>query len=140
MSRLSVTRTIFSVLGYRTSDVYFSICAKSTAFHVSATTVSRLPASSSEIMNTSAAPFRTYTEPAFSGFPGSQGMRSSFISCLFRQCRLLGAEDHMDADILQGRLPWRPQIPRLPLGYTILLQAMVSVHFFITSQTVLSAM
>ena len=47
------------------------------------TTVSRLSARGSEIINTSATPFRTYTESTFSGCPGSHGMWVSFISCLF---------------------------------------------------------
>ena len=32
---------------------------------------------------TSATPLRTYTESTFSGWPGSQGIRVSFMSCLF---------------------------------------------------------
>ena len=81
--RLSVTRTIFSVRGYRVSEVYRRISAKSNAVRVCVTTVSLLPARGSEIMKTSATPLRTYTESTFSGWPGSQGIRVSFMSCLF---------------------------------------------------------
>lgn len=42
--RSSVTRIIFSALGYSTSDVYFKIFAKSIQLRVSVTTVPRLPA------------------------------------------------------------------------------------------------
>ena len=117
--------------GCSTSDVYFNIFAKSFAVRVLVTTVSRLPARGSEIINTSATPLRTYTESTFSGHPGPHGTRVSFISCyLFRRCKPRDATDHMGAGILQGHPPWMQQTPPLPLECTIPSQATVSVRFF----------
>lgn len=92
----------------------------------SSTTVSRRPVSGPEIMNTFATPLRTYTESTFSGFPGPQGIRSSFISCLSHLYRPRNTADHTDAGIHQGRLPSLSQTLRLPLGCTIPSRAMAS--------------
>lgn len=80
---LSVTRVIFSVFGYNTSDIYFSIFAKFSSIPVWVTTVSRLPIRDSQIIKIYAPLLRTYTESIFSRFPDSHGIWVSFINYLF---------------------------------------------------------
>lgn len=125
MLRLSVTRVIFSALGYRVSEVYLSIYAKSNAVRLCVTTVSFLPAGGSEIIKTSVTPLRIYTKSTFSGRPDSQGMRVSFMSCLFHLCRQQDGECHMDTSKHPAHLPFLPRTQHLPPGCTIPLQAMV---------------
>ena len=135
-----MTRTIFSAPGYRGLETYLGIFAKSNVVHVSVTTVSLLPASGSKTINTSATPLWTYTESTFSGCPGSQGIRISFISCFVR---------FVYADNRIGRGIWTPLKLRhiLQLCYKssirfwdapFLYKPWLDFVFFITLQMVLS--
>ena len=120
-----MTRTIFSAPGYRGLETYLGIFAKSNVVHVSVTTVSILPASGSKTINTSATPLWTYTESTFSGCPGSQGIRISFISCFVR---FVYADNRIGGYMDAGKTPAHPpallQIQHPLLGCTIPLQAM----------------
>ena len=66
---------------------------------------------------------RTYTESTFLGCPGSQGIRVSSISCLFRLYRQLGTTDHKDAGKPLADPPFSPQNQHQLSEYTILFQA-----------------
>lgn len=73
--RLLVTRTIRSALGYKVSEVYRRMSAKSDAVWVCVTTASLLPGSGSEIMKKSADTIAHIHRIHFLGCLGTHGMQ-----------------------------------------------------------------